>query len=179
MSRSPGVRRDASSSANARSVDQAHRAIAAAAQAGRPGAGRTAAGPLSPGVVLYSRSGALSNREVLEQGIGLPRTGETVQHYADAAGVDFRGAPVEIVQSPDDVAYLDFQGAVARTDSFGVQLGPAAFQDEETLVRTLGHESVHVRQHQEGRITTITGPLEDEAYAAEDGFVAAWRSRHA
>jgi hypothetical protein len=101
-----------------------------------------------------------------------------VQHYADLAGVDFRGAPVEIVESPDDIAYLDFQGAVARTDSYGVQLGPAAFQDEETLVRTLGHESVHVRQHQEGRITTVTGPLEDEAYEAEEGFVAAWRSRN-
>jgi len=134
-----------------------------------------AASSSSHGVVLHSRSGALSNREVLEQNIGLPRSPETIQHYADLAGVDFRGAPVEVVESVDDVAYLDFQGAVARTDSLGVQLGPAAFQDEETLVRTLGHESVHVRQHQEGRITTLTGPLEDEAYAAEDGFVDTWR----
>lgn len=132
--------------------------------------------PSRHGVVLHSRSGALSNREVLEQDVGLSRTPETVHHYAELAGVDFRGSPVDIVESPDDVAYLDFQGAAARTDAFGVQLGPAAFQDEETLVRTLGHESVHVRQHQEGRITTVTGPLEDEAYAAEDGFVTAWRS---
>lgn len=126
-------------------------------------------------VVLHSRSGALSNREVLDQNVGLPRTPETIQHYAELAGVDFRGAPVEVVESADDVAYLDFQGAVARTDSFGVQLGPAAFQDEETLVRTLGHESVHVVQYQQGKATTMTGPLEDEAYAAEDGFVDAWR----
>jgi hypothetical protein len=135
--------------------------------------------PSTADVVLHSRSGALSNREVLEQGVGLPRTPETVQHYAELAGVDFRGAPVEIVESADDIAYLDFQGAVARTDSFGVQLGPAAFQDEETLVRTLGHESVHVVQHQQGRVTSMTGPLEDEAYAAEDGFVATWRGDHA
>jgi hypothetical protein len=128
-----------------------------------------------PNVVLHSRSGALSNREVLEQGVGLPRTPDTVQHYAELAGVDFRGAPVDIVESADDIAYLDFQGAVARTDSFGVQLGPAAFQDEETLIRTLGHESVHVRQYQGGEVTTVTGPLEDEAYAAEDGFVETWR----
>lgn len=126
-------------------------------------------------IVLHSRSGTLSNREVLDQGVGLPRTAETVQHYAELAGVDFRTAPVEIVESIDDIAYLDFQGAVARTDSFGVQLGPAAFQDEETLIRTLGHESVHIHQHQDGRVTTVTGPLEDEAYAAEDGFVATWR----
>jgi uncharacterized protein YukE len=131
--------------------------------------------PASPNIILHSRSGALSNREVLDQGVGLPRTAETVQHYADLAGVDFRGSPVEIVESADDIAYLDFQGAVARTDSMGVQLGPAAFQDEETLIRTLGHESVHVRQHQEGRVTTVTAPLEDEAYAAEDGFVDTWR----
>ena len=130
-------------------------------------------------VVLHSRSGALSNREVLDQDVGLPRTPETVQSYAELAGVDFRGAPVEIVESADDIAYLDFQGAVARTDSFGVQLGPAAFQDEETLVRTLGHESVHVVQYQQGSVTSMTGPLEDEAYAAEDGFVATWRGDHA
>jgi hypothetical protein len=130
-------------------------------------------------VVLHSRSGALSNREVLDQGVGLPRTPDTVQHYAERAGVDFRGAPVEIVESADDIAYLDFQGAVARTDSFGVQLGPAAFQDEETLVRTLGHESVHVVQYQQGSVTSVTGPLENEAYAAEDGFVATWRGDHA
>ena len=156
--------------------------VTATARAGRAGtdAGRShsSADPDTSPVVLHSRSGALSNRDVLDQNVGLPRTTETIQHYAESAGVDFRGAPVEIVEGADDVAYLDFQGAVARTDSFGVQLGPAAFQDEETLVRTLGHESVHVRQHQEGRITTNTGPLEDEAYEVEDGFVAAWRRHH-
>ena len=135
--------------------------------------------PARPHTVLHSRSGALSNREVLDRNVGLPRTAETVRHYAELAGVDFHGAPVEVVDSADDIAYLDFQGAVARTDSFGVQLGPAAFQDEETLIRTLGHESVHVRQHLDGRVTTVTGPLEDEAYAAEDGFVATWRRNRA
>ncbi|MET0419444.1 MAG: hypothetical protein ABW022_25805 [Actinoplanes sp.] len=134
-----------------------------------------ATGRQSHGVPLHSRSGAVSNREVLDQNLGLPRTPATVEHYARLAGVDLRGAPVEIVESADDVAYLDFQGAVARTDDLGVQLGPAAFQDEETLVRTLGHESVHVRQYQDGRVTSSTGPLEDEAYAAEDGFVERWR----
>jgi hypothetical protein len=124
---------------------------------------------------LFSRSGELSNREVLEQNIGLPRTQETVDRYTQLAGVDFRGARVEIVESADDIAYLDFQGAVARTDDLGVQLGPAAFQNEETLVRTLGHESVHVRQYQEGIVSSMTGPLEAEAYGAEDAFVQTWR----
>lgn len=146
------------------SLAEAHEAIAVALQSGRPSA-----------IILYSRSAALSNREVLDRSVGLPRSAETVWHYTELAEVDFRSAPVEIVEGADDVAYLDFQGAAARTDALGVQLGPAAFQDEETLVRTLGHESVHVRQHEEGRITSLTDPLEDEAYEAEDGFVAAWR----
>jgi hypothetical protein len=136
--------------------------------AGKKGAGR----PPS----LYSRSGALSNREVVEGNVGLPRTPETVAHYAQLAGVDLRGTNVEIIGAADDLAYLDFQGAIARTDGLGVQLGPAAFQDEETLVRTLGHESVHVKQYEDGVVSTSTGPLEDEAYAAEDGFVEKWRN---
>ena len=124
---------------------------------------------------LFSRAGRLTNREVVDSGAGLPRTREIVEHYTRLSGADFRGWPVDVIEGADDVAYLDFQGAVARTDAFGVQLGPSAFQDEETLVRTLGHESVHVRQYADGRVTTQTGPLEDEAYAAEDGFVARWR----
>lgn len=124
---------------------------------------------------LYSRGGTLTNREVVDQGVGLPRTQETVDRYSELAGVDFQGRPVDIVEGADDIAYLDYQGAVARTDDMGVQLGPAAFQDEETLVRTLGHESVHVQQYADGRVSTMTGPLEDEAYAAEDAFVDTWR----
>ncbi|MEV0272792.1 hypothetical protein AB0H43_28770 [Hamadaea sp. NPDC050747] len=140
-----------------------------------PSVSRAARPPVHAHPGLHSRSGALSNREVMEQGVGLPRTPETVDHYSRLAGVDMRGKPVDIVEAPDDIAYLDYQGAVARTDDMGVQLGPAAFQDEETLVRTLGHESVHVKQYEDGRVSSMTGPLEDEAYAAEDAFVDTWR----
>ncbi|MEU6190839.1 hypothetical protein [Nocardia sp. NPDC047038] len=124
---------------------------------------------------LYSRSGALSNREVLEGNVGLPRTMETIEYYARLAGVDLRGTKLEILDDADTISYLDFQGAIARTDSLGVQLGPAAFQDAETLVRTLAHESVHVRQYADGSISSMTSALEQEAYAAEDAFVATWR----
>jgi hypothetical protein len=136
--------------------------------------GRSVAGH-GRGHGLFSRSGRLSNREVLEHNVGLPRTRETVDRYARAAEVDFRGARVDIVEDADTIRYLDYQGAVARTDHLGVQLGPAAFQDEETLVRTLGHESVHVEQYAAGRVTSMTGPLEREAYDAEDRFVENWR----
>ncbi|MFF3226412.1 hypothetical protein ACFYV7_26690 [Nocardia suismassiliense] len=124
---------------------------------------------------LYSRGGALTNREVLEGNIGLTRDMDTIEHYAQLAGIDLRGAKIEILDDADTISYLDFQGAIARTDALGVQLGPAAFQDAETLVRTLAHENVHVRQYAEGQINSMTRALEDEAYAAEDGFVDTWR----
>ncbi|QIS02582.1 hypothetical protein F5X71_09855 [Nocardia brasiliensis] len=124
---------------------------------------------------LYSRGGALTNREVLEGNIGLTRDMDTIEHYAQLAGIDLRGAKIEILDDADTISYLDFQGAIARTDALGVQLGPAAFQDAETLVRTLAHENVHVRQYAEGKINSMTRALEDEAYAAEDGFVDTWR----
>jgi hypothetical protein len=124
---------------------------------------------------LFSRTGKLTNKEVLEHGVGLPRTAETVEKYAKLAEVDFKGAKVDIVHDAETIRYLDFQGAVARTDHLGVQLGPAAFQDEETLVRTLGHESVHVEQYAAGRVSSLTQALEDEAYGAEQRFVDAWR----
>ena len=124
---------------------------------------------------LYSRSGAVSNQEVIDGNLGLPRTQETIAHYAALAGADLSGVNVEIIESADDVAYLDFMQAVARTDADGVQLGPAAFIDEETLVRTLGHESIHVEQYRQGRVTSDVGPLEEEAYAAEEAFVETWR----
>ncbi|MEV4758011.1 hypothetical protein AB0J86_23245 [Micromonospora sp. NPDC049559] len=124
---------------------------------------------------LHSRSGALTNRQVLDGGLGLPRTREMVDHYARLAEVDLDGVNLEIIESSDDAAYLDFAQAAARTDDKGIQLGPAAFQDEETLVRTIAHERVHVDQYREGRISTLTGPLEDEAYAVEDRYVENWR----
>jgi hypothetical protein len=75
-------------------------------------AGQLRAGGLQPtgqapaNANLFSRSGALTNREVQQGGVGLPRTMHTVDQYARLAGVDFGGMPVEIVEEADDVAYL-------------------------------------------------------------------------
>lgn len=136
----------------------------------------------SRAVDLFSASGRLSNADVIASGTGLPRTMDTVNEYARLAEVDMRGANVHILDDlveadMDTIRYLDYQGASARTDDLGVQLGPAAFQDAETLVRNLGHESVHVGQIQSGRSidTANLADLEAEAYGAEQGFVDAWR----
>ncbi|WP_067570108.1 hypothetical protein [Nocardia acidivorans] len=126
---------------------------------------------------FYSRGGALSSSEVMAGNIGLPRTMETVEYYARLAGVDFKGAKIEIIadSDADTISYMDYQQAVARTDADGVMLAPSAFQDPETLVRTLGHESVHVDQYLDGAINSQTKALEEAAYGAEDDFVATWR----
>jgi hypothetical protein len=50
-------------------------------------------------------------RKFSRRTLGFPRTPETVEHFARLAGADLRGANVEIIESPDDIAYLDFQGA--------------------------------------------------------------------
>lgn len=124
---------------------------------------------------LYSRSPGRSNRDLLDNPSGLDATTETVRTYAEQAGVDLRDVAVEVADDPDVIRYLDYVGAMARTDALGIQLGPAAFVDEETLVRALAHERVHVTQYREGRVDTDTQRLEDEAYAAEDAVVERWR----
>src|SRR5690242_12644111 len=72
----------------AANVAQAQASADRALQAGRTGAAAARTGLLgsSRGIALHSRGGALSNREVLERAAGLPRTPETVQHYARLAG---------------------------------------------------------------------------------------------
>ncbi|ROT32291.1 hypothetical protein [Micromonospora sp. HM5-17] len=132
--------------------------------------------PAPPATVgLHSRRTAITNQEVLRQGIGLPRTMETVLHHAELAGIDLQDVDVEIVEDTDTLRYFDFMGACARTDDLGIQLGPAAFVDAETLVRTLGHESIHVQQWRDNRVNSNVVALEEEAYAAEDGFVERWQ----
>lgn len=124
---------------------------------------------------LWSRFADRSNRDVVDSGEGLARTWETVRSYAERAGVDIDGVNVEVVDDPEVIRYLDLVEAMARTDAVGIQLGPAAFVDEETLVRTLAHERVHVTQYQQGRVDSDTERLEAEAYAAEDAYVRSWR----
>lgn len=68
--------------------------------------------------------------------------------------------------------YLDSRGAVGFASDGTIYLGPSAFADEETLVRTLAHERTHIYQQR------VWGPpgsddvqtFEDAAYAIEDTF---------
>jgi hypothetical protein len=127
---------------------------------------------------LFSRSGIRSNMDVLQNGGGLSRMRATVDEHARRAGVSLEGIDVQIVDDVDFAAYLDWMdNAVARTDQFGIQLGPASFLDEETLVRTLAHERMHVYQIKTfGQDTSSRQDMEDAAYHIEKFFVDYWRA---
>ncbi|MFQ6331609.1 hypothetical protein ACLMAL_36565 (plasmid) [Nocardia sp. CWNU-33] len=120
---------------------------------------------------LFSRMGPRTNREVLESGDHLPMTQETIVEYARRAGVDLRGIRVDVANSADDVRYFDSMEASASTAPGHIALAPSAFADEQTLLRNLVHERVHIEQYQQGRVGTgVTSALEDEAYAADEAF---------
>jgi hypothetical protein len=115
---------------------------------------------------------------VLASGDHLPMTSETVREYARRAGVDLEGIDVNIANGPADVRYYDFMGGSTSTGvdpdgRININLAPAAFTDEEALMRNLVHERVHVDQYREGRVGTDNRlELEDEAYRADEEF---WR----
>lgn len=134
------------------------------------------AGSRVPGVRvnprLFSRPSTRSNHDLLVNGGGLEFSQRTVQDYAQRAGVGLEGVTVQLLSAPDDIRYLDSMGGAAFTSDGTIYLGPASFQDEETLVRTLGHERMHVWQEQiHGPPSSAMLPeFERTAYASEDMF---------
>ncbi len=121
---------------------------------------------------LYSRMGTRTNREVLESGDHLPMTRATVEEYARRAGVNLDGVRWDIANSDDDVRFYDSMQASASSNGNHIALAPSAFVDEESLMRNLVHERVHVDQYLAGRITgpDSTDEMEDEAYAIDEQF---------
>ncbi|WP_019929064.1 DUF4157 domain-containing protein [Nocardia sp. BMG111209] len=120
---------------------------------------------------LFSRMGSRTNREILDSGDHLPMTQQTIEEYARRAGVDLRGVRVDVAGSADDVRYFDTMQASASTAPGHIALAPSAFADEETLMRNLVHERVHIDQYADGRVgSSVTRQLEDEAYTADEEF---------
>jgi RHS repeat-associated protein len=83
----------------------------------------------------------------------LARTMGTVNGIASKAGVDLEGLNVQIINDPE----LEGRGLYGWTDGEQLHLYPDAFENEEQLVRTLGHERTHVFQ-----VDTF-GPVNDSA----------------
>jgi hypothetical protein len=121
---------------------------------------------------LFSRMGPRTSREVLESGNHLPMNQATIEEYARRAGVDLAGVRVDVADSADDIRYYDMMQASASTGPGHIALAPSAFADEETLMRNLVHERVHIDQYQQGRVvgTGVTQQLEEEAYTADEKF---------
>ena len=116
-------------------------------------------------------------------GAGLPLTAATVQDVASRAGVDVSGTTVRIIDDPEYIRYLDYQGACACAPYEApaeMHLGPASFADEETLAATIAHEQTHILQYAAG-YEPGSGDLkamEDQAYAAEQPALARLRGEH-
>jgi hypothetical protein len=122
---------------------------------------------------LFSSNSSATNQQVVDNNLGLPRTPATVDDIANRAGVDLDGVNVNIVEDPDYIRYLDYQGACACTpgelNGTQIDLGPASFVDEPTLAATLAHERQHVQQLLDGRTVSSESlaDLEAEAYGVE------------
>ncbi len=115
---------------------------------------------------------------MLANGGGVPQTMDAVHAVVARAGVGLDNVPVQLLNSADDVRFLDAnQWATGITDGHGIGIGPAAFADEATLVRTLGHERTHWMQLQlHGNSSALTESFERAEYAIEDSFVRYWRT---
>jgi RHS repeat-associated protein len=77
----------------------------------------------------------------------------TVERVASRAGVGLDGVDVQIIND----AQLEGRGLFGWTDGKQLHLYPDAFESEEQLVKTLGHERTHVFQ-----VDTF-GPVTDSA----------------
>ncbi len=125
----------------------------------------------TPRPTLFSRGGGRTNADVLSNGGGLPIARSTVDDIAASGGVGLDGVNVRILTGADDIRYLDSQGAAAFASDRTIHLGPAAFADEQTLLRTLAHERTHIYQQQIWRPGSGNlRQLEDAAYGIEDAF---------
>ncbi|MDD9368598.1 MAG: hypothetical protein PV358_00640, partial [Acidimicrobiales bacterium] len=122
---------------------------------------------------LFSSGSTVSNADVVAGNLGLPRTQATVDDIARRSGVDLEGVDVRIIDDPDYIRYLDYQGACACTPGEAggtrIDMGPASFIDEPTLAATLAHVRQHVQQLLDGRnpSTASLAELESEAYGVE------------
>lgn len=69
---------------------------------------------------------------------------KTVRQVADSAGIGLDGIKLQIVRDPELIGSNFF--GWTRNDGGLIQLYPDAFSSLENLVKTLGHERIHVYQ---------------------------------
>lgn len=109
-------------------------------------------------------------------------TGDFKQYSELMTKKHVRGVAAEMGLDPKDVRYkIDRNVEMIGTGYFGhtsddgktITLYPDAFKDREQLVKTIGHENVHLQQvRANGKVNTIEELLkrEEEATNSEDGW---------
>lgn len=88
-----------------------------------------------------------------------------VQKVAKNAGIGLDGVKVKIVRDPELIG----KGLYGHADANTIELYPDAFTNTEELVKTLGHERMHVYQTRTFGIpdSTMLGKFENAAYGSE------------
>ncbi|MBI3563457.1 MAG: hypothetical protein HY080_17270 [Gammaproteobacteria bacterium] len=103
---------------------------------------------------------------------------KTVRSYANEAGVGLDGVKVRIIRDESMIG-KDLHGYTHPNGKF-IDLYPDAFSSPENLVRTLGHERMHVYQVRTFGVPQNAVELrlnENAAYGLEDSFVKYWQSK--
>jgi RHS repeat-associated protein len=80
------------------------------------------------------------------KGLEVPMQSRTIKRIAQQAGIGLDGVKVKIIRDPSLVQAPIYGYTPPRGNM--IQLFPRAFENSETLVRTLGHERIHVFQNQ-------------------------------
>mgnify|MGYP004526049343 FL=1 len=102
-----------------------------------------------------------------------------VRHVAKDMELEMNGAKWYIVRDKELAEHPDFMGYTLE-DGSGIQLYPAAFTDREQLVKTMGHEYIHLQQTwQRGKIESTEELMnrEREAYGSEDKWWSDYRKK--
>ena len=92
-----------------------------------------------------------------------------VRSIASDMGIDLSGSKLQIIRDQELADRPKFMG-YTFPDGSAIQLYPAAFINREQLVKTIGHEFVHLKQAKEHGIITSMEDLmerEREAYGSE------------
>ncbi|OCL26726.1 hypothetical protein U472_08290 [Orenia metallireducens] len=90
-----------------------------------------------------------------------------VKKTAKKAGIGLKGVKVKIVRDPDLMG-RDLYGYAGGNR---IQLYPDAFSSRENLVKTLGHERMHIYQESifgKPKDTTTLNKFEKAAYGSEE-----------
>ena len=111
---------------------------------------------------LYRKASNTGDFEDLDELMQL----KNVKNVANDAGIGLDGIKIKIDRNPE----LLGKGVYGFTDGETITLYPDAFTDTETLVKTLGHERVHIYQVSvfgKATSTEILAEYEKAAYSSE------------